>query len=166
MGPLFSTADTMSEETDQSQVNETMDGSENTETINNPDQVPNEAIPEEQKIFSIKVISPTGKELTLQTSLGDNVQDLKQMLFEAPEICHITSYSLEFNGETINDFAELKDLAGVEEGSVFTMKETPYSEFCSRLHVRRVRDLLSNRTEKPLSVLSTLTSQLEKEIAA
>lgn len=46
------------------------------------------------------------------------------MLFETKEICFITSFELIYQNAPINDFAELKDLAEVGEGSVFTMKES------------------------------------------
>lgn len=49
------------------------------------------------------------------------------MLFESKEVCFITSYSLLFNDQEINDFAELASLEGLEEGSVFTMLQGNYN---------------------------------------
>jgi len=120
---------------------------------------------EQNNFFNITVVTPTGSNIKLQISTADNVQDIKQMLFEAKEICHITSYILLFQGTEVNGFADLKDIEGLEEGSVFTMQECPYSQFDSRLHVRKLRELLSNTTEKPFSLLSSLTTKLEKECA-
>lgn len=42
--------------------------------------------------------------------------------------------------------------------------KAPYTEFSSRIHIRRIRELLSSTIENPLSLLSSITSQLEKEM--
>jgi len=157
----------MAEPTDHSAIN-----SENNKDIDpvpesaseNKDD-PVESVPLEPKFFNIVVKSPKGTETTLQISLADNVQDIKQFLFESKDLCHITSYALLFNGTPINNFAELKDIEGLEEGSVLIMEERPYTQFDSRLHVNKLRELLAERTERPFSLLSSLTTQLEEEMA-
>lgn len=55
----------------------------------------------------------------LQVSLLDSVQDIRQFLLETTESCFLTSYHLVLDGAIVNDYAELLEIEGVKEGSVF-----------------------------------------------
>lgn len=58
-----------------------------------------------------------------QVSAVDNVQDIRQFLFEGLETCYITSYHLYLNGQKLNDFADLGTIADLQDNSTIHMQE-------------------------------------------
>jgi hypothetical protein len=57
------------------------------------------AEPAEPEVFPVCVTTPCGMVIKLQVSRVDAVHDIKQYLYEAKEICYMTSYAL-FAGKT------------------------------------------------------------------
>jgi len=51
----------------------------------------------------------------------DTVQDVRQCLFEAPETSDLTSYTLQFEGKSVNDYAELHEIKNLGPDSVLVM---------------------------------------------
>lgn len=113
----------------------------------------------EQQGINLLIKTPHKEIVKLQVSLNDTVQDIRQCLFEAKEICYITAYELRFNGEPIDEFNELAQLPGLTDGSTFEMVEVAYTSVSCGLHVRAVRELLDCPLGKPISVLSSLIAE-------
>jgi protein TIF31 len=72
------------------------------------------------------------------------VQEIHQLLMDREDTCHRTCFSLQLNGVTLDNFAELKTIEGLKEGSVLKVVEEPYTVREARIHVRHVRDLLKS----------------------
>lgn len=72
------------------------------------------------------------------------VQEIHQLLMDREDTCHRTCFSLQIDGNTLDNFAELKNIDGLKEGSVIRVVEEPYTMREARIHVRHVRDLLKS----------------------
>jgi protein TIF31 len=46
------------------------------------------------------------------------VQEIHQLLMDREDTCHRTCFSLQLDGNTLDNFAELKNIEGLKEGSV------------------------------------------------
>lgn len=78
----------------------------------------------------------------MQVSSMELVQEIHHLLMDREDTCHRTCFSLQFEGVTLDHFAELKTIEGLKEGSVVRVVEEPYTVREARIHVRHVRDLL------------------------
>lgn len=88
-----------------------------------------------------------------------------QSLSEAAETCFMTCYTLEFEGKRVDEFSTLGDIPNLTAHSTFTMLEgnllekktneqAPYDEKSARIHIRRLRELLSSpKLDSPNSCL-------------
>ncbi len=54
------------------------------------------------------------------------VQEIFQVLIDHTDTCHRTCFSLQLNGTTLDNFAELKSIEGLKEGSVVKVVEGNY----------------------------------------
>ncbi|XP_053671268.1 clustered mitochondria protein homolog [Anopheles nili] len=72
------------------------------------------------------------------------VQEIHQLLMDREDTCHRTCFSLQLDSRTLDNFAELKNIEGLQEGSVIRVVEEPYTMREARIHVRHVRDLLKS----------------------
>ena len=72
------------------------------------------------------------------------VQEIHQLLMDREDTCHRTCFSLQLDGNTLDNFAELKTVEGLKEGSLVKVVEEPYTMREARIHVRHVRDLLKS----------------------
>ena len=54
------------------------------------------------------------------------VQEIHQMLMDREETCHRTCFSLQLDGVTMDNFAELKTIEGLKDGSVIKVVEGWY----------------------------------------
>jgi hypothetical protein len=73
--------------------------------------------------ISIKTCTDKKNLIQLQVSPMDNIQDIKQYLFESIDTCHITNYHLYVNDTKLNDFAEIREIADIQPKSVLEMVE-------------------------------------------
>lgn len=95
--------------------------------------------------FTISIVSPGMAEpLSIQVSVLELVQEIHQLLMDREDSCHRTCFSLQLDGVTLDNFAELKNIDGLCEGSVVRVVEEPYTMREARIHVRHVRDLLKS----------------------
>jgi protein TIF31 len=94
--------------------------------------------------FSVQILSPGVEPLTIQVSSMELVQEIHQLLMDREETCHRTCFSLQLDGSTLDNFAELKSIEGLKEGSVIKVVEEPYTMREARIHVRHIRDLLKS----------------------
>ena len=46
------------------------------------------------------------------------VQEIHQLLMDREDTCHRTCFSLQLNGNSLDNFAELKSVEGLVDGSV------------------------------------------------
>lgn len=92
--------------------------------------------------FNVEIISPNAEPLMLQVSSMELVHEIHQLLMDREDTCHRTCFSLQLDGVTLDNFAELKNIAGLTEGSVLNVVEEPYTMREARIHVRHIRDLL------------------------
>ena len=61
-----------------------------------------------------------------QVSSMELVQEIYQILIDKEETCHRTCFSLQLDGMTLDNFAELKNVEGLKEGSVLKVVEGLY----------------------------------------
>ncbi|CAB3261476.1 unnamed protein product [Arctia plantaginis] len=94
--------------------------------------------------FTVKIVSPGAEPLDIQVSSMELVQEIHQVLMDREDTCHRTCFSLQLDGITLDNFAELKNIEGLKEGSIIKVAEEPYTMREARIHVRHVRDLLKS----------------------
>jgi len=112
----------------------------------------------------IKTCGEKKTSIQLQVSPNDNIQDIKQFLFESIDTCYITNYQLTFEGTKINDFAQIKDISGIKANSTLEMTDAYYDERTMRLHVRRLREILiSADPTVSVAVFSSFSDDVDDE---
>lgn len=94
--------------------------------------------------FTVKIVSPGAEPFDIQVSSMELVQEIHQLLMDREDSCHRTCFSLQLDGNTLDNFAELKNVEGLKDGSVIRVAEEPYTMREARIHVRHVRDLLKS----------------------
>lgn len=94
--------------------------------------------------FTVQIVSPGAEPLSIQVSSMELVQEIHQLLMDREDTCHRTCFSLQLDGVTLDNFAELKNIEGLKEGSIIKVVEEPYTMREARIHVRHVRDLLKS----------------------
>lgn len=94
--------------------------------------------------FTIKITAPGVEPFDIQVSSMEMVQEIHQLLMDREDTCHRTCFSLQLNGVTLDNFAELKNIEGLKEGSIIKVVEEPYTMREARIHLRHVRDLLKS----------------------
>lgn len=92
--------------------------------------------------FTVKIVNPGLEPFDIQVSSMELVQEIHQLLMEREDTCHRTCFSLQLDGNTLDNFAELKNVEGLTDGSIIKVVEEPYTIREARIHVRHVRDLL------------------------
>ncbi len=116
--------------------------------------------------FNIKLNLPSSESVTLQVSASEIVQEIHRALMEREESCQRTCFSLHFNGQTLDLFADLKSIEGLGEGSEIKVIEEKYTTREVRNHVKHInvvlnsiklRDAYSGRDQMSLSFLSAVT---------
>ncbi|KAG8122722.1 hypothetical protein E2320_018240 [Naja naja] len=90
--------------------------------------------------FTVKVHAPAVEPFPLQVSPQEMVQEIHQVLMDREDTCHRTCFSLQLDGNVLDNFAELKTIEGLQEDSVLKVVEVREA----RIHVRHVRDLLKS----------------------
>ncbi|TFK12830.1 5-hydroxytryptamine receptor 1E [Platysternon megacephalum] len=94
--------------------------------------------------FTVKIYAPGIEPFSLQVSPQEMVQEIHQVLMDREDTCHRTCFSLQLDGNVLDNFAELKTIEGLQEGSVLKVVEEPYTVREARIHVRHIRDLLKS----------------------
>ncbi|XP_018588154.1 clustered mitochondria protein homolog isoform X2 [Scleropages formosus] len=79
-----------------------------------------------------------------EVSPQEMVQEIHQVLMDREDTCHRTCFSLQLDGNVLDNFAELKSIEGLQEGSLLKVVEEPYTVREARIHVRHIRDLLKS----------------------
>nr|XP_020666387.1 clustered mitochondria protein homolog [Pogona vitticeps] len=94
--------------------------------------------------FTVKIHAPGVEPFPLQVSPQEMVQEIHQVLMDREDTCHRTCFSLQLDGNVLDNFAELKTIEGLQEDSVLKVVEEPYTVREARIHVRHIRDLLKS----------------------
>lgn len=58
-----------------------------------------------------------------KVSSMEMVQEIHQLLMDREDTCHRTCFSLQLNGTSLDNFAELKNIEGLKEGSIIKVIE-------------------------------------------
>lgn len=58
-----------------------------------------------------------------QVSPQEMVQEIHQVLMDREDTCHRTCFSLQLDGNVLDNFAELKSIEGLQEGSLLKVVE-------------------------------------------
>ncbi|RNA07911.1 clustered mitochondria -like protein [Brachionus plicatilis] len=117
---------------------------ENSETTGQVEKArdENELILIQDSAFTVKISVPGLEPFDLQVTSMELVQEIHQMLMDKEETCHRTCFSLQLDGQVLDNFTELKSIEGLKDGSVIKVVEEPYTVREVRLHVRHVNDLI------------------------
>lgn len=101
-------------------------GENEAETNSNEDDAvkdENELILIQDNAFTVKIQVPGLDPFDLQVTSMELVQEIHQMLMDKEETCHRTCFSLQLDGNTLDNFSELKAIEGIKEGSVIKLVE-------------------------------------------
>lgn len=71
----------------------------------------------------INIISPPLFTHVFQVSPQEMVQEIHQVLMDREDTCHRTCFSLQLDGNVLDNFAELKSIEGLQEGSLLKVVE-------------------------------------------
>uniref|UniRef100_T1PBX9 Clustered mitochondria protein homolog n=1 Tax=Musca domestica TaxID=7370 RepID=T1PBX9_MUSDO len=94
--------------------------------------------------ITVNIQSPGAEMWSVQLSSMELVQEIHQLLMDREDTCHRTCFTLQLDGATLDNFAELKTIEGLKNGSTIKVVEEPYTMREARIHVRHVRDLLKS----------------------
>ncbi|KAL5015908.1 hypothetical protein ScPMuIL_005497 [Solemya velum] len=117
--------------------------------------------------FTVTITPPGSDSFELPVSSMELVQEIHQVLMDREDTCHRTCFSLQLDATTLDNFAELKSIESLKEGSVIKVIEEPYTVREARIHVRHIRDLLKSVDQtdayggidcNSLSFLNTVTA--------
>lgn len=71
------------------------------------------------------------------------VQEIHQVLMDREDTCHRTCFSLQLDGNVLDNFAELKSIEGLQEGSLLKVVEgqiqRPFVVYAYSEHSSNVR---------------------------
>ncbi|KAG9332172.1 hypothetical protein JZ751_015708 [Albula glossodonta] len=73
--------------------------------------------------FTVKIQAPGTEPFDLQVSPQEMVQEIHQVLMDREDTCHRTCFSLQLEGNVLDNFAELKSIEGLQEGSLLKVVE-------------------------------------------
>ncbi|KAL4647618.1 hypothetical protein GN956_G8052 [Arapaima gigas] len=124
------------------QADTKQDGGGDTEQGEDPNE--QEVIVIQDTGFTVKIQAPGTETFDLQVSPQEMVQEIHQVLMDREDTCHRTCFSLQLDGNVLDNFAELKSIEGLQEGSLLKVVEEPYTVREARIHVRHIRDLLKS----------------------
>lgn len=108
--------------------------------------------------FSVTIVLPDDSQsFDLPVSPLEQIQEIRQSIMETPNAMQYSCFRLEHNGERLNDFVQVSDIAGLAQGSKVQLIEEPYTEKDARIHVVRIRELVGaagDRTDTVQGVLA------------
>lgn len=63
------------------------------------------------------------------------VQEIHQVLMDREDTCHRTCFSLQLDGNVLDNFAELKSIEGLQEGSLLKVVEGTIQHLLSQVYI-------------------------------
>ncbi|XP_078083503.1 clustered mitochondria protein homolog [Mustelus asterias] len=94
--------------------------------------------------LKIRIHAAGSDAIDLQVSAQEMVQEIIQVLMEREDTCHRTCFSLQYDGNILDNFVELSSVEGLKDGSVLRVIEEPYTVREVKIHIRHIRDLLKS----------------------
>uniref|UniRef100_A0A8B9H8P4 Clustered mitochondria protein homolog n=1 Tax=Astyanax mexicanus TaxID=7994 RepID=A0A8B9H8P4_ASTMX len=94
--------------------------------------------------FTVKIQAPGTEPTDFHVSPLAMVHEIKQVLMDREETCHRTCFSLQLDGNTLDNFTHLRSISGLQEDSLLKIVEEPYTNREVRIHLRHIRDLLKS----------------------
>ncbi|KAJ3158693.1 Intracellular distribution of mitochondria [Geranomyces michiganensis] len=82
--------------------------------------------------------------IPLYVSARTIVQDIRQAVFDAPDVNGFTCFYLTFNGKRVSEFTELGDIPGFSPDSELVLCPEAYNDRELRVHLTRFREIFSN----------------------
>ncbi|KAL5478129.1 hypothetical protein EMCRGX_G025010 [Ephydatia muelleri] len=124
-----------------------------------------ESVPsDEVGAFNVTLILPgVLAPVDAMVSSRDTVHDLLQFALEKPECCYRTCLSVRLDGKQLDDFLELASVENMRDGARIELVEEPYTQRDVRVHVQRLKDLLS---ANPVSQSFTCTDGMTLSLLA
>ncbi|KAJ3299983.1 Intracellular distribution of mitochondria [Borealophlyctis nickersoniae] len=99
----------------------------------------------EDQTFPLNVVLPGGSgKLTFVVQVHTLVQDIRQVIYDSPDAQFRTCFYLAFDGKRVSDLLELGEIEGFTPDSELTLVEDLYTDREVRVHVTRLRELLTN----------------------
>lgn len=74
------------------------------------------------------------------------VQEIHQLLMDREDTCHRTCFSLQLDGNTLDNFTELKSIEGLKEGSVIKVVCTLKRNFEIDVDFTRIANHLNHNS--------------------
>ncbi|KAJ3301440.1 Intracellular distribution of mitochondria, partial [Blyttiomyces sp. JEL0837] len=136
--------------------------------IEQQEEVAPEVVPE--VIYTIYIALPRNQgRFKVHVPPSAIVQEVRQHIIDSHEGLFYTCFHLEHNGQQLIDGQELSTIEGLSDESVFAMVEDPYTEREIRVHITRLREILTNfKTTAPslaidsgISYLSTVSGSFD-----
>ncbi|KAJ3040673.1 Intracellular distribution of mitochondria [Rhizophlyctis rosea] len=99
----------------------------------------------DEQTFTLNIALPhnLGK-IKLLVHAHTSVHDIRQHIFDSPEAHFYTCFYFAFNGKRLNDLTDLADIEGFTPESELQLVEDVYNDREVRVHVIRLRELLTN----------------------
>ncbi|KAJ3169954.1 Intracellular distribution of mitochondria [Geranomyces variabilis] len=82
--------------------------------------------------------------IPLYVSARTIVQDIRQAIFDAPDVNGFTCFYLTFEGKRLSEFTELGDIPGFSPDSELVLCPEAYNDRELRVHLTRFREIFSN----------------------
>lgn len=73
--------------------------------------------------FNVRIQSPGLETFELPVTSSELVQEIHQVLMDKEETCHRTCFSLQLDGNILDNFTELKNIENLKEGSLLKVIE-------------------------------------------
>ncbi|RKO88221.1 clustered mitochondria-domain-containing protein [Blyttiomyces helicus] len=98
-------------------------------------------------------------------SPNTSLQEIRQVVYDSPAAQFCTCFTFEFEGKRLNDQIELSQIEGFTPESVVNVKEDAYNEREVRIHIARMREVITNfqvptasyGVDQAISFLPTIT---------
>ncbi|KAI5460069.1 clustered mitochondria-domain-containing protein [Mariannaea sp. PMI_226] len=114
-----------------------------------------------ESLVNLNVILPDGREpIQIMVSTQEQVHEIRQSIIDLPAAFQYTCFHLEYNGERINDFTSLGEVADIGSDPKIHLVEDPYTEKEARIHLVRIRELIGaagNRSDVSQGVMPGLS---------
>jgi len=107
-----------------------------------PMNTTNELIVLPEVSFNIRIQCPGIDVFELPVTSSELVQEIHQVLMDKEETCHRTCFSLQLEGNVLDNFTELKNIENLKEGSLLKVAEEQYTVREVRIHVKHLNELI------------------------
>ncbi|KAJ3020936.1 Intracellular distribution of mitochondria [Thoreauomyces humboldtii] len=102
-------------------------------------------VPPEEQTFTLRVQMPNKlPEIKVTVQARTTIQDIRQVVFDTPEVNGYTCFYFTFEEKRINEFTELGNIEGFTPDSVLVFEEDAYNDRELRVHLTRFREIMTN----------------------